>query len=102
MCMKGVFSLPVRMTVQRCEYWEPAPMKTDGARLTEYGKDALRKELLRQLGEEGILAAETYAAQNGADAVTVTVMAECLEDIGVEISVPKDELSRIREEAVND
>lgn len=107
LCMERVFSLPVRIAVQRCEYWEPVPKKTDGVHLTEYGKETLRTELLRQLGEKGVSVTETYAAQTGAEAVTVTVMAECLENIGVEVPIPEEELRRIqadqlREEAVND
>lgn len=100
--MEHVFSLPVRIVVQRCEYWEPVSVKADGTHLTEYGKEALQTELLRRLGEEGETVTETYAAQTGAEAVTVTVMAECLESIGVEIPIPEDELRRIREEAAND
>ena len=102
LCMEHVFSLPVRFVVQRCEYWEPVCQKTDGTHLAELGKEHLHAELLRRLGEEGEVVTETYAAQTGAEAVTVTVMAECLEDIGVEIPIPEDELRRIREEAVND
>ena len=108
LCMKNVFSLPVRLIVQRCEYWEPVSKKSDGAHLTEYGKEVLHTELLRRLGEDGKMVTETYAAQTGTDAVTVTVMAECLENIGVEIPISETELRRIqaenipREEAVND
>ena len=57
---------------------------------------------------EGTIVTEQYAAQTGADAVTVTVMAECLEEIGVAVPIPEARLREIRadntlrEEAVND
>ena len=108
MCVDGVFSLPVRLTVQRCEYWEPVPCKAEPQSLTERGREALRRQLTECIGEEGTVVSESYAAQTGAEAVTVTVMAECLEELGVEVPISEEELREIqmnnipREEAVND
>ena len=108
LCMDGIFSLPVRLAVQRCEYWEGVTNDADVNRLTERGQACLKEALSARLGDDGVLVTEQYAAKSGADAVTVTVMAECLEEIGVEVPIPESRLREIRadntlrEEAVND
>ncbi len=105
MCMEGVFSLPVRLTVQRCEFWESLPTNGEALLMEEQGRETLHTALADRLGDGGSIVTEHYAAQTGKDAVTVTVMAECLEEIGVEVPISQDELRKIntlREEAVND
>ena len=108
MCMEGVFSLPVRLVIQRCEYWESVPVSAEAEPLEERGRESLHTALMERVGDDGSIVTEHYAAQAGTDAVTVTVMAECLEEIGVEAPISQEELRRIqaentpREEAVND
>ena len=105
LCMDDVFSLPVRFAVQRCEYWEGVTKNADGSQLTEYGRETLHEALCERIGERGTVVTERFAAQTGAEAVTVTVMAECLEEIGIETPISEEELRRmntLREEAVND
>ena len=104
MCIKGVFSLPVRLCVQRCEFWEGAPEPGEGQPLEDRGRTALHTALA-ELVDDGSVVSEHYAAQTGVEAVTVTLMAECLEEIGVEVPISQTELREIRtlrEEAAND
>jgi len=106
MRMKQLFSLPVCLRVQSCEYWDAESRNAEETPLSEHGQKVLHTALTEQLGDEGTLVMEHYAAQTGAEAVTVTLMAECLESIGVEVPVSQEELRNIRdiprEEAVND
>ena len=105
MCMDGVFSLPVRMTVQRCEFWEERSVSGEERSMEQQGREILHAALAESLAEEERIVSEHYASQTGNDAVTVTVMAECLEELGVEEPISQGELREIRtqrEEAVND
>jgi similar to stage IV sporulation protein len=105
MCMKDVFSLPVRLTVQRCEFWEEHSVSGEERSMEQQGREILHAALAESLAEEENLVSEHYASQTGNDAVTVTVMAECLEEFGVEEPISQGELREIRtqrEEAVND
>ena len=105
MCMKDVFSLPVRLSVQRCEFWEHVSVNGEERSMEERGREILHAALAEGLGDDGSIVAEHYAGQTDADAMTVTVLAECLEELGVEVPISQGELREIRslrEEAVND
>ena len=105
MCMKDVFSLPVRLTVQRCEFWEERSVSGEERSMEQQGREILHAALAESLAAEERIVSEHYASQTGNDAVTVTVMAECLEELGVEEPISQGELREIRtqrEEAVND
>ena len=72
--------------------------------MEDRGRTALHTALA-ELVDDGSVVSEHYAAQTGVEAVTVTLMAECLEEIGVEVPISQRELREIpslREEAAND
>ena len=65
-------------------------------------------EVLKQdIGEEGSVTTADFAAMPRDGGMTVTLMAECMEEIGEETPISEEELQRIRlplreEDAAND
>ena len=108
LCMEGVFALPVRLVIQRCEYWNPASRETDPDARQARGRDALMEALQLRLGDTGEVLSADFAAQDGEACTTMTVMAECLQELGVERAMTDEELREIQrhnilgEETTND
>ena len=108
LCMNGVFALPVRIVVQRCEYWDLQERETDRDLRVKLGRDALMEALQQRLGETGQVLTVDFAAKDAAECTTVTVMAECLQELGKEVPISASQLSEIQrqnilgEETTND
>lgn len=108
LCMEGVFSLPIRVVVQHSVYWTPVRRQADEQALEAAAREALTEMLRQRLGDEAAVVTSDFASNGNGESLTVTVMAECLEEIGEEVPIPDDELRRIqsdntlREEATND
>lgn len=108
LCMDDVFSLPVRVLVQECTERAIQERALNQQTQKSSAQRALMEELERRIGEDGSVTATEFAETKRADGITVTVMAECLEEIGTEVPISESELRQIqqdnslREEATND
>ena len=108
LCMDDVFSMPVRILVQRCVYHTARERTLDAQVQEELAQYALMEELKRRIGEDGSVTTVSYAATSRESGMTVTLMAECLEEIGEEVPISAEELQQIqgdnssREEATDD
>ena len=108
LCINDVFSFPVRIMVQQCVYRTAREQVLSSQVQALSAKNALMAELERRIGESGSVTAAEFAETQRTQGMTMTLMAECLEEIGKEIPVPEAELEQIqqqnslREEATND
>lgn len=98
LCVDGVFALPIRVVVQQCEYWTARERELSTQVQESTAQQALMKTLKQRLGETGSVVTADFAAVSGTDGMTVTVMAECLEEIGAEIPISREELRQIQME----
>lgn len=109
LCMDGVFTLPVRIVVQQCVYWSAVERELEAQAQEKAAHHALMEVLKQNIGEEGSVTTADFAAMLRDGGMTVTLMAECVEEIGEEAPISEDELQRIRldntlreEDAAND
>ena len=103
--MENVFALPIRLVVERYADWTPHDRALPAEVQEENAHKALMVWLEHQLDGVGTALAVEYAAAVRADGMTVTLRAECLEDIGREVPVEAAELQQmttIGEKAAND
>lgn len=108
LCMEGVFALPVRILVQQCVYWTPLEREADITEQEATARTALADVLQQRLGDGSTVVTSDYASNSSGNCLTVSLMAECLEEIGEEVPIPTEQLRKIRmdntlgEEATND
>lgn len=106
LCVEGVFALPVRIVVQQCVYWSELEQELDARVQEETARTALMEVLKQKIGEEGSVTTADFAAVPRTGGMTVTLMAECVEEIGKEVPISEEELQQIQslreEEATND
>lgn len=96
LCMDGVFTLPVRIVVQQCVYWSASERELEAQAQEEAARNALMKVLKQNIGEEGSVTTADFAAVPRTNGMTVTLMAECMEEIGEEAPISEEELRQIR------
>lgn len=108
LCMDDVFSLPVRLLVQRCVYRTVQEREMNPQAREETAQNALMEVLEQRMREDGKVIAAEFAAMPREGGMIVTLKAECAEEIGEEIPMSEEELRQIqlehslREEATND
>lgn len=96
LCMEDVFSLPVRIVVQQCVYWSAQERELETQVQEDAARNALMEVLKQKIGEEGSVTTADFAAVPRTGGMTVTLMAECMEEIGEEIPVSEEELRQIQ------
>ncbi|MBQ3010775.1 MAG: sporulation protein YqfD [Oscillospiraceae bacterium] len=96
LCMKDVFTLPVRIMVQQRVYWSAQERETDIQVREEAARAALMEVLKYEIGEDGSVITADFATLSKNDGMTVTMMAECLEKIGEEVPISEEELRQIQ------
>ena len=106
LCMDDVFALPVRIIVQQCVYWDAQEQELETMVQEETARNALMETLKQKIGEEGSVTTADFAEVPRDGGMTVTLMAECLEEIGEEVPISEEELQQIQslkeEEPAND
>ena len=108
LCMNSVFSTPLRIRVQRCAYYEVAEERLETREQEERAQAALLEQLKQRMDEDGSVTSTAFASAPRDEGVTVTLMAECSEEIGKEVPMSEEELREIqadhnsREETTND
>ena len=96
LCMDGVFTLPVRIVVQQCVYWSASERELETQVQEETARNALMEVLKQKIGEEGSVTTADFAAVPRTNGMTVTLMAECAEEIGEEIPISDEEFRQIQ------
>lgn len=91
MALKGVFTLPLTLVRESCERYELVPVKVTVPEAEAELKAALLLELERRLDGRGEPVSINYSISQKNNILTVTLRAECIEDIALEI--PIDPLS---------
>lgn len=84
LCMQGVFSLPVRLLVQQWVDWTPTTYEADLQDANIQAQEVLRMQLRQKLEDRGDMVTEEFASAATEDCLTVTMVAECVEELGVE------------------
>ncbi len=105
LCLEGVFALPIHIVAEQRVYWTPECRELSAAVQEETARKALMKILERRLDGVGVAVNCDFAAAFRSGGMTVTVQAECTEEIGRETPLTEAELRQIntiREEPVND
>ena len=82
--MQGVFSLPVRLLVQQWVDWTPTTYEADLQDANIQAQEVLRMQLRQKLEDRGDMVTEEFASAATEDCLTVTMVAECVEELGVE------------------
>ena len=85
LCMQGVFSLPVRLLVQQRVDWKPETCGVDLQSAEESVREALEVQLQQTLGNRGDVVTAEFASAETEGCVTVTMVAECVEELGEEM-----------------
>lgn len=96
LCMEDVFALPVALTVERTDEWEPVVRELSVEERVSRGKHILMETLKLQLGDEGRVVTADFAFQSRDVCTTVTLAAECIEEIGEETPLSAEELRQIQ------
>lgn len=103
--MDGVFTLPVRVVTEQTLFWTAAPRDLTLEEQEERARTALMEVLAERLDGRGTVTMSHFADSPRDGGMTVTLMAECTEDIGEETPfqwevIPED--NTFGEETTND
>ena len=85
LCMQDVFSLPVRLLVQQWVDWTPVTRDADLQGACVQARDALQSQLQQKLEERGDMVTAEFASAATEGCLTVTMVAECVEELGEEM-----------------
>lgn len=96
LCAGGVFALPVRVVVQACVYRTERERTLDQQAQETLATEALMKQLKRQCGETGTVVTTEFASAHRPQGTTMTLLAECVEEIGEEAAISPEELRQIQ------
>ncbi len=91
--LAGIFVLPVGYTWETCRVYELVETARPEEEVRTELEILLMEALTAEIGESGSVTEFSYSAARDGDKLTVTLHAECLEDIGVEAPMSQEELS---------
>lgn len=101
LAMEGVFSLPIGISETRITQYETETVRLDPV-LAESGMQTqLYDSLLRQIGPGGEVENVSFSSSAANGVLTVTLHAQCVEEIGAERQLSQDEIALLRAEDTN-
>lgn len=98
----GAFYLPVGISQTRTVSYATCTGSIDAAAAQAELKQELYDELLARIGSTGSVTSFSYASAELDGVLTVTLRAECVEQIGTERPLSEEEMQRLRENDTND
>lgn len=104
LCMDGVFALPVSLTVEEYVDYELQPRQISPEQQENAAKQALTEYVNTSLEDGEQVLHTDFAAMHRPEGVTVTMMAEVLEEIGEEVPLTQEleEEQIVGDELAND
>ena len=90
----GWFTLPITLEQTVYTPYDTAPEREDGLR--EKMEEQLTEELLRQVGQDGEVISSAFTGSERDGALSVTLRAECREQIGREEPLTQEDLAAIQ------
>lgn len=85
LCMQGVFSLPIRLLVHKQVDWKPVVYEADVQEVCAQAQEALSACLRQKTAQRGDIITEEFSALPAQNCLTVTMAAECVEELGEEV-----------------
>lgn len=88
--LPGGFLLPVTVMTERTARYATVPLHRTAEQAYEEGKAELLELLQQQMTESGSIKETRFAAAQQGNCLLVTLRAECLEQIGQQVMLPKE------------
>lgn len=88
--LPGGFLLPITVVTERTVRYTTSPLHRTVEQACEEGKTELLALLQQQMTETGSITETRFAAAQQGNCLLVTLRAECLEDIGQQVLLPKE------------
>ena len=79
-----VFTLPIGYALERTTQYETQTVPVDEKEAAARMKASLREEILRRIGKDGQIVSESYTVSKTEELLTVTLRAQCTENIARE------------------
>lgn len=84
-------SLPVAVERETCRFYELQPRQRTAQEAEAAGKELLTEYLAQLMGQEGSVSSTLCTSRQNGDALEVTLAAECVEQIGVQVPIIQTE-----------
>ena len=89
--LPGGLRLPITMVRESVTYYDGQSVRRSREQAQKEGETLLLQQLKAQLGRDGSVTETRFSAAEEGDYLTVTLQAECLEQIGVPVQVQQTE-----------
>ena len=89
--LPGGLRLPITMVRESVTYYDGQSVRRSWEQAQKEGETLLLQQLKAQLGRDGSVTETRFSAAEEGDYLTVTLQAECLEQIGVPVQVQQTE-----------
>lgn len=99
--MEGVFSLPIGISETRVTQYKTETVRLDPVLAESELQTQLYDSLLRQIGQDGDVEDVSFSSSVSNGVLTVTLHAQCLEEIGTERQLSQDDIALLRAEDTN-
>lgn len=96
----GVFSLPIGISETRTTTYETETVSIDPVTAQSEMQTQLYNSLLERIGEDGSVVDYSFSSSEEDGVLTVTLHAECIEQIGTERAIDDEEIQRLRIEDI--
>ena len=100
--VKGVFSLPVGISETRTISYKTETVSIDPVLAESDMQTQLYESLLEEIGEDGSIEDYSFSSSVSDGVLTVTLHAECIEQIGAEQRLSEEDMVRLRAEDINE
>ncbi len=100
--IKGVFSLPIGISETRTVSYDTEVVSIDPVLAESEMQTQLYESLLEEIGADGSVEDYNFSSSVTDGVLTVTLHAECIEQIGVEKKLTEEDMTRLRAEDINE